>query len=246
MGAGILGTWFQGRETELLRKMKSVNNLRYANLRSFVVSALADAISYQKVPSSMQHINVYQEINEKIKSSVSNLRHNLKQSEPAAPDKEYPLIIMAHSLGCQMISNYIWDVQHGVLPVTKTAFEKMQTLAGIITFGNNMPLFTIVYNELIPIDFPGKSVRSVFPDATKPDELHKAITWLNFYDPDDVLGYPLKPLSAAYDKTVNADIPMSVGNLVTMWNHLCHSAYWTDRNFTKPVSENFAHLLDLL
>ncbi len=237
---------FQGKETELLRKMKSVNDLHYTKLRAFAVSALADAISYQKVPSTMQHINVYQEINDKIKSGVSNLRYNLQQSEPDVPGKEYPLIVMAHSLGCQMLSNYIWDVQHALIPVADNPFEKMETLVGIITFGNNMPLFTIVYNDLVPITFPGISVDRFFPKDTEPGKLHKALVWLNFYDPDDVLGYPLKPLSAAYNQTVSADVPIKVGGLLTRWNPLCHSEYWCSGNFIKPVAQCIGNLLTLL
>lgn len=71
-----------------------------------------------------------------------------------------------------------------------------------------------------------------------PDDLKRKAKWLNFYDPDDVLGYPLKPINAAYDNVVTDDITINVGSwFSTSWNPLSHSAYWTDNSFTKPVAK---------
>ena len=61
--------------------------------------------------------------------------------------------------------------------------------------------------------------------------------WLNYYDPDDILGYPLKSINEPYDNTVSEDIPINVGGLFSSWNPLSHIEYWTDDDFTKPVSK---------
>jgi hypothetical protein len=144
-----------------------------------------------------------------------------------------PLIILAHSLGGHVISNYIWDVQEadsGEL----SAFERMNTLSGIITFGCNIPLFTFAYDKVEPIKFP---------PSTLPDHLRTKAKWLNFYDPDDILAYPLKAINADCNETVAEDIAINVGGLFSSWNPMSHSAYWTDNSFTKPVSNFIASFL---
>ena len=59
---------------------------------------------------------------------------------------------------------------------------------------------------------------------------------MNFFDADDVLGSPLKPLSPSYDQAVSADLEINVGNLLMAWNPIAHTAYWTDHDFAKPVA----------
>lgn len=61
--------------------------------------------------------------------------------------------------------------------------------------------------------------------------------WLNYYDPDDVLGYPLKPINAEYRKVVSKDIAINTGGILTSWNPMAHNGYWTDNDFTKPVAK---------
>ncbi|NIQ25048.1 MAG: hypothetical protein GTN88_00295, partial [Gammaproteobacteria bacterium] len=71
----------------------------------------------------------------------------------------------------------------------------------------------------------------------------KGASWLNFFDPDDVLGYPLKPLSPEYRRAVSRDITINVGGIAASWNPLSHSKYWTDNDFTKPVAKFIDKLL---
>ena len=117
-------------------------------------------------------------------------------ADPAAP--EVPLVVIAHSLGCHMISNYIWDVRDSKdAKAPPNPFEGFQTLAGIVMFGCNIPLFTLAYVNLQPIQFPTKNLKAYFPKTTPAKDIDEAAKWLNLYDPDDVLGYPLRPLSDA-------------------------------------------------
>ena len=78
----------------------------------------------------------------------------------------------------------------------------------------------------MPIEFPASDLST---------DQKKLARWYNFFDPDDVLGYLLKPLSSGYDKVVNAGIPINVGRLLSSWNPASHTQYWTDDSFTKPV-----------
>jgi hypothetical protein len=146
---------------------------------------------------------------------------------------------MAHSLGCHMISNYIWDIQR-VREADREwieelgPFERMQTLAGMITFGCNIPLFTFACRRVVPIAFPAKELPKAIRDKAK---------WLNFFDPDDVLGFPLKPINKAYDTVVDADIDINVGGIFTNWNPVSHNKYWEDKSMTKPVAQFLRTLL---
>ena len=112
----------------------------------------------------------------------------------------------------------------------------MHTLAGMVTFGCNIPLFTFAYTNVAPIVFPAAEL----PD---PGDVRDKAKWLNYYDPDDVLGYPLKSINAAYDAVVDEDIPINVGGLFSSWNPLSHNKYWTDNDFTKPAAEFIATFL---
>ena len=129
------------------------------------------------------------------------------------------------------MSSYIYDLQK---PRNRRAgtvkFQQMQTVAGFITFGCNIPLFTFRFqkDDIKPIKFPGAGLSAANKDRAR---------WLNFYDPDDVFGYPLKPINTAYRKVVNKDIPINVGGIISSWNPLSHGKYWTDNDFTKPVTK---------
>lgn len=82
-----------------------------------------------------------------------------------------------------------------------------------------------------------------FPPKKLPPNLKKKAKWLNFYDPDDVLGYPLKAINPEYKKTVTKDIPINVDGVFSSWNPLAHGEYWTDNDFTKPVAKFITNFL---
>ena len=236
--APILGE----RETALLRYLSDGHDLRWMPLRRFVVQTLADAIAYQDTPTSGDQINVYHEIHNKIGETLRALRARMRSGLPDdAP--EVPLVVIAHSLGCHMISNYIWDVRKAGAP---DAFERFETLSGIVTFGCNIPLFTLAYTNLEPIAFPTPGIERYFPAATPAREIADVTKWLNFYDADDVLGYPLRPLDPKYAATVSEDIPVNAGGLFSSWNPASHTAYWTDNDVTKPVADLLHRTLQLM
>ncbi len=215
----------EGRQREYLRDAKRAGDLDYIRLRRFILSALGDASAYQKVKSKKN--TTYEKIHKRVEKSIKLLYVTGLQSKPK------PLIVMAHSLGGHIMSNYIWDMQHstnaGISP-----FERMEKLSGMVTFGCNIPLFTFAYEKVEPIEFPSKKL---------PQHLKKKAKWLNFYDPDDVLAYPLKAINADYKKTVTKDIPINVGGVFSSWNPLAHLEYWTDNDFTKPVAKFIASFL---
>ncbi|NIR38117.1 MAG: hypothetical protein GWN07_12325, partial [Actinobacteria bacterium] len=64
------------------------------------------------------------------------------------------------------------------------------------------PLFTFAYEDVQPIDFPGEALAPAVADVAR---------WVNYYDRDDVLGYPLRPVSSSYAAVVDADVEVNVG-----------------------------------
>lgn len=216
------GYWadvIQPAEDKLWAEVSQNNDLSYVKLRQFIISALGDATAYQLVEGDQK--GVYQAIHDRIHDDLLKLRASL--------GGDFPFLILAHSLGGHIMSNYIWDRQQGVDAATygQTAFERMETLAGMVTFGCNIPLFTLAYEKVVSIQFPPN---------TLPQNLKFAAKWNNYFDPDDVLGYPLKPLSPSYGRAVTADVEVNVGGLLTAWNPMCHDAYWTDDDFLEPVA----------
>jgi len=207
------------REKDYLDEANKHNNLDWIRLRRFMINAFGDASAYRKThdPNS----SAYHDIHEKVRKAIADLDDG----------SDTPLVVMAHSLGGHIMSNYIYDIQQGRSIVTpgSSDFQQMKTLAGIITFGCNIPFFTLAYKktDIHPINFPGNALTPVQKNRAK---------WLNFYDPDDVLGYPLKAINQRYDRVVSEDIAINVGGIFTSWNPIAHQKYWTDNDFTKPVT----------
>lgn len=235
-------------EEGLLRRMADGNDLDWMELRRFVVHSLADAIAYQDTyrPTTEDQINVYRRVHEKIAWHVRQLRERIRfEADPAAP--EAPLVVIAHSLGCHMISNYIWDVRDS--PKARpagNAFEDFRTLTGIVMFGCNIPLFTLAYTNLEPIRFPTPDLAPYFPAGTSADDLAGVSQWLNFYDPDDVLGYPLRTLDPKFAAAVTKDVAVDAGRPWRAWNPLSHTEYWTDNDVTRPTADLLYRILKLL
>jgi hypothetical protein len=209
-------------ETELLKRLGAHQQLGWGPLRRFVVHFLADAVAYQRVPGDVVD-GMYNRIHARVAERLSDLHK-------ALGERDLPLLVIAHSLGGHIMSNYIWDQQrtHPARVLGGSPFVRGETLTGMITFGCNIPLFTLALPEVVPIDIPLRS------GGRKP--------WFNLFDADDVLGYPLAPLSPGYAAIVE-DHAVNVGGLLTSWNPLAHNAYWTDDDVTKPITQRILELL---
>ncbi|NRA36876.1 MAG: hypothetical protein HRU15_01945 [Planctomycetes bacterium] len=217
------------RQREYMNRAVQAGPLGSLRLRRAVVNALGDATAYQKVSSVSGSHTTYDKIHALVSDKMSELYNNDLAAAPAVP-----LLIIAHSLGARIISNYIWDMQHNALSSQLSDFERLDTLSGIVTFGCNIPLFTFAYQDVDPIAFP--------PPGLTP-QLSRSPEWRNYYSTSDILAYPLKAINARYDRVVTADIPVRVGRWFQWWNPGSHAAYWEDRRFTNPVGEFIASYL---
>jgi hypothetical protein len=168
-----------------------------------------------------------------------------------------PVVVLAHSLGCQVISNYLWDARplpDGVKPSSGIwrdlpAFEARITggrplLPEEIAYlrgGNLRALHTTGCN--IPIFVAARAKKDIVP-FPKP---HPAFTWDNWYDEDDVLGWPLADLSPEYgaavrDHEVNAASGL-FGGVTQGWGPQSHGAYWEDDDVLDPLETSVRSFL---
>jgi hypothetical protein len=218
----------KARQAEYLDEAKQKNDLDFISMRRFMVNSVSDASAYRKTADRKD--TVYGDIHAKVDAVMDKL------DDPTDPQR--PLVVLAHSLGGHIMSNYIWDLQKpGAAPAGAGDFRRMTTLAGMVTFGCNIPFYTFAFkkSEIKPISFPGSKL---------PQALKEEARWFNFFDPDDILGYPLRPINFAYRKLVDEDIAINVGGLNSRWNPLSHTKYWTDNDFTRPVAAFLKKLIE--
>jgi len=212
----------QDRQQKYLSKIK--RRTRSDKLRSFVLCNLSDASAYRKTNSDSND-NTYQNIHKRVTKTIADLERDVEAGSP--------LVILAHSLGGHIMSNYIYDINNGNESAA-TPFRNLKTMAGFITFGCNIPLFTFAYDQkkIFPIKFPGEDL---------PQNMKISPWWLNFYDKDDILGYPLKDIGPNYEKLVaNGELketPINAGNIFASWNPLSHNSYWKDDDLYRPISK---------
>lgn len=211
------------RQDAYLRAIK--RKTRYDDLRSFMVRNLSDAVAYRKTTDTTD--STYERIHARLAEAIERLEQQVPEGTP--------LVIVAHSLGGHIVSNYVYDTVQGAdADPHPTAFQNLRTLAGLVTFGCNIPLFVFSYDadELIPIEFPGTDL---------PESLQIDPWWVNFYDKDDVLGFPLAEIGPGYadlrDRGELREKSINAGRALSAWNPLSHNGYWKDADFVEPCAK---------
>ncbi len=200
-------------------------------LRRFLLDGFSDAggLEYSRtIPFS-----AYEKTQERIFDALG-------RAFGAAGSPQAPVVFIAQSLGCQVLSNYIWDAMrdpsptfgvwrhsHDGLGPDDIDFRRLRTLHVLVTTGCNIPIFIggLPRSQRKPIKRPNNN-----------------FVWENYYDEDDALGWPLQALSDGY-KTLVTDIEVNVGSIFTSWNPLSHTGYWTDADVQRPLAEHLRSLL---
>jgi hypothetical protein len=223
----------QGRENTLWEKIKASGSVDFVKLRRFMIDFAADALAYQPTPHDQgAYIGVHRLVAQAIKALAA-------EAGPKAP-----LVIIAHSLGSVIASNYLYDLQMSPkkklirAPVRRamgrSALDKGETLAALFTLGSPLALWSMRYDGFgVPIDVPSPKLRMHYPRLSG--------EWLNLYDPSDVIGYPLGGLNSDYAAVVH-DKAVNAGSLLTSWNPASHIEYWTDNDVTVPIAESLARI----
>ncbi|MGE0623752.1 MAG: hypothetical protein AB7I04_04780 [Pseudomonadales bacterium] len=227
----------QANQERTLRAMRA-EPLDGIELRKFLLYGFSDAAGLERRAASPG--SPYEQVQKIIRGVLKNAYRMVGGPKP--------VVLIAQSLGCQVISNYLWDAQkpgkasQGVWksPTTQRgsaldSFLRLKSLRCLYTTGCNIPIFLA--------GFPEAQIRAV-----KTAEDGYAFRWHNYYDEDDVLGWPLKPLSASYRQAVYRDYVVNangtlLGTLTHGWNALSHTRYWVDADVLKPLASDIRGLL---
>ncbi len=227
----------QKNQNVMFRAMRR-REIDYIKLRKFLLFGFSDAASLER--NASVDGSPYEQAQQKILDTLEKCARKLGGYKK-------PVIFIAHSLGCQVLSNYIWDAQSsnakqgvwkGSTPGQSVAekFRRLKTLSALFTSGCNIPIFLA--------GFPRENIKPVKTMSGGYD-----FKWHNYYDQDDVLGWPLQPMSPAYhraiyrDREINADGGF-FGKFTRGWNPLSHNGYWTDKDFLKPLAAEILKHID--
>lgn len=217
--------WYEPLQSqqELLLERMYANpelKLKSKSLRKLLLTNIADLINYGGKPNLPGQ--AYEKTHMLVYNSILNLQSQVEANAP--------LIILASSMGTEIMNNYIWDRQHSGRndPFSRTPFERFETLVGLFTFGNNIPIFSSssTIDDLTPIQFPMPKAIPKWRDMA---------VWENYFDKNDPLGYPIKFINDDYSLANVIDIQIGVGNILSFWNLLSHFGYWTSSKLQKRI-----------
>jgi hypothetical protein len=230
----------QGNEQAVWSAVRDNATVRYDSLRQFFLYGFGDAAGLEN--RKEDDGSVYEQAQLQIARTLLALRDRCGGS--------VPLVLMAHSLGCHVLSSYLYDAQkaeHGpvrvgiwqdiqrhafgiagrsLLSPEEIGFLRGDTCTGLLTTGCNIPIFVAAHQKM-----------TILPIRKPTPAFH----WLNLYDPDDALGWPLGPLSESYQQLVEDRAVNAGGGLIDWmlkgWNPWSHTAYWDGDNVRTPLVE---------
>ncbi len=220
----------QQKEDALWNRLVTGGAMGLRNIRRLAIDYVADALAYQPTADDRK---TYDDIHVIYAQTLRAL------AEEAG--EKAPLCIVSHSLGTVITSNYIYDLQKPQLisdqvraEMVDTPLERGETLNLLYTLGSPIALWSLRYRDFgRPIRIPAPQLTDYYPDLQS--------AWVNMYDKDDLIGFPLRELNAAYEKAVSADKQVNVGNLLTEWNPLSHTGYLDDQDVIRPIAESLIY-----
>jgi hypothetical protein len=201
--------------------------------RRFFMNSFADATSLEV--AGRRQTNGYMNIVKTIQAAM------FKGMDDCGFNINVPVVIICHSLGAQVISNYFWDAlnrsnakvwdknHNDFLPNIgddKIAYLKGSRVKLLFTTGCNVPLF-----------LGGLSQRQCF------DKPNPQFSWLNYFDADDWLGWPLNDLGPSYQFVV--DKCVQVGGIISGNTPWSHTQYWTDDKVYQPFGDHIRGYLGM-
>ncbi len=203
----------------LYRRLSAKNRMGGVfSFRKFVMDAFGDGVAFER--NAADPAGTYFKIHNYIRKRIKQVWALSKTFD------DYRLIIVGHSMGCHLLSTYIWDADNGKgifreNPATEE--DSLENLDYLATIGCNIPLFV-----------SGMREDQIIPFKKRNDHFK----WDNFYDKDDILGWPMKQLSQPYEELVN-DFEINTGLYIGS-----HMKYWNDNDFTKPLAEQMVNLFE--
>jgi len=203
----------------------------WAPAREFVIKYLGDPVAYVESPG----INKYKQIHERVLSFINNCAKDAS-NKGATAQKPALLTVVTHSLGSVIASDLFYDVKK-----KGQSWPSEVRLANFITLGSPLALYALRYGFEKPTATTTLKPFSSPITTDDPDGL-----WINIFDPQDILGYPLKPLNKAYEAAVFVDKEINAGEWWKFWqwpqqiSPLSHLLYWEDETVAEIIGRKAA------
>ncbi|MES3023819.1 MAG: hypothetical protein V4857_19815 [Pseudomonadota bacterium] len=238
----------QANQREVWTRVDEHSKVHYDSLRRFLLFGFGDAAGLESRKDDDQ--SVYELAQVDIARALLAARR--------ANHKDTLVVFLTHSLGGQVLSNYLYDAQKnrrggtvgagvwkdadrtlaaiagpGGLTLEEKSFLRGDNCIGWVSTGCNIPIFVAACKEM--------HIKPIAPPRN-------GFKWLNLYDPDDVLGWPLQPLSPGYralveDRAINSGSG-AIDFILKSWNPSSHSSYWSDDDVLEPLARMLGQLLD--
>jgi len=191
----------QANQSGLISRMKIARPRVVSWVRDKIISSFGD-------PASIYHNKQeYDYVMQKIKKEFIKAQ--------AYVGENGSIVVVAHSLGGVLISNYLWDAQKAGI--------KYRRLKLVATTGNPYGIFVsaINYNKIEAMSKPCFGFK-----------------WLNFWNKKDALSAPMQILSDGYKYLVK-DIEVKKG----FW-FFAHAKYKDDKNVYREIANVIKGILD--
>ncbi len=172
--------------------LRNLSRYIWLNLRRFLIFNITSGflVNHQAAVSG----SVYKKVMHRFKDEIIDGWEKI----PAEDRESTVVVVLADALGGHLISNYIWDVQcvladdcttesnllDGLDP-SLIKIVSLQKIDLLVTTGCSIPLFISGFPEI---------------QAIENNRLGYRFRWLNIYDDDDLMGWPLQPLGAYFDE----------------------------------------------
>jgi hypothetical protein len=248
----------RGKQNNYLDQLDAMGLRPRGAFRQLVIQGLGDAAAYTR---GSKRAGTYFDVQDRIHAKLAMLE--------STSDPDRPLVIVAHSLGCHIMSSMLWDVrklrhvpadQRGLERYSGfegdfhnldsgTPLRRLETIAGIVTFGNNMPIFAFSFpgSDIYTINCPHGDMPAAFPGPRVQGATRDAAQWINIYSRRDPLGYPLKPLTPNYandERVIDETYPVEGLLSPPFFGMLdAHVKYWRSRYVMKRTGELVRNLI---
>ncbi len=226
---------FQSNQARLFSRIKANDEIDWIALRKFILYGFSDAAGFLR--DADQKGSAYEQVQDRVLDTLDRAYDMVGGSTN--------IVLIAQSLGCEIISNFIWDAQakspkqgawrYGGFDDSPSGtgldkFRRFKTLKYLYFTGCNIPIFVA--------GIPQNKIKAI---ASKSKGYN--FKWKNYFDPDDPLGWPLKNLNVKNEKQsykfeVNEDNAINTGRLIKSWNPLSHTTYWSDNDVIDPLAND--------
>lgn len=211
ISVSVGGVWWA---TAATRRILRVLPGRHTSITRFLTRTVADATMYafsQREPGGL-----YEEIHGLVREGI---RKNL-----AAPTPNTRNVIVAHSLGGLIVSDWLWNAQVHQAYSQDRQLLLDRRLDVLATTGCNIPLFLAGKQHIQAID-------------TEQAPLD-GLRWCNVYYHRDPLGFALEPMSERFDPQAQGRAYDAVvdDHRIDGRNVTIHTKYWRQRIVNQHIA----------